>query len=96
MRTFVYGGHLRKWPPLPFRAKFEMALYPNIFLFMCSTFCAKFHTCIIKRTIHSHIGWTIRSKANGNDMFLLERGDTNILAAPGSMIMPLLQLGTPS
>ena len=22
--------------------------------------CAKFHTCIIKRTIHSHIGWTIR------------------------------------
>ena len=22
--------------------------------------CAKFHTCIIKRTIHSHIGWTKR------------------------------------
>ena len=26
--------------------------------------CAKFHTCIIKRTIHSHIGWTIVSFSN--------------------------------
>ena len=33
MRKYVYGGHLKKWPPMPFRAKFDMALYvPNFTL----------------------------------------------------------------
>ena len=44
---------------MPFRAKFKMALYPDIFLICMLYVCVKFHASIIKRTIHIHIGWAI-------------------------------------